>query len=442
MLSAFGVQLKREGPAVTIQPVEKFTAPQEIEVPGDISSAAYWLVAGSIVPGSKLLLKNVGINPTRTGILDVLKDMGAKITLQNERTSGGEAAADMLVEYSELHGVSFGAEIMPRLIDEIPIIAVAALCAKGDTVITGAGELRVKETDRLMAIAKEFNKLAPGAIEEKEDGLIIHGNAQLKDATAFSYDDHRIAMSLAILGTAGNGVEIENILSRILSDFGGSTEMKNLVVAIDGPAGAGKSTVSQLAAKKLGYTYIDTGAMYRAVAWKTLQQHKEVTDELILDVVKDIDVDLQYKDGKTTVAVDGTDVTGEIRTPEVSAIVSQVAALGPVREKMVDLQRKMGERGSVLMDGRDIATNVLPNADVKIFLTASIEERARRRHKELTEKGYAIDMEQMKADIAARDKADSEREISPLVQAADATLLDTTGLSIDEVVDRILAMCQ
>ena len=210
MLAAFGVQLKREGTAVTIQPVEKFTAPQEIEVPGDISSAAYWLVAGSIVPGSKLLLKNVGINPTRTGILDVLQDMGAKIALQNERTSGGEAAADMLVEYSELHGVSFGAEIMPRLIDEIPIIAVAALCAKGDTVITGAGELRVKETDRLMAIAKEFNKLAPGAIEEKEDGLIIHGNAQIKEATAFSYDDHRIAMSLAILGTAGNGVEIEN----------------------------------------------------------------------------------------------------------------------------------------------------------------------------------------------------------------------------------------
>lgn len=210
MLAAFGVQLKREGTAVTIQPVEKFTAPQEIEVPGDISSAAYWLVAGSIVPGSKLLLKNVGINPTRTGILDVLKDMGAKITLQNERTSGGEAAADMLVEYSDLKSVTFGAEIMPRLIDEIPIIAVAALCAQGDTVITGAGELRVKETDRLMAIAKEFNKLAPGAVEEREDGLVIHGGAKLQKATAFSYDDHRIAMSLAILGTVGVGVEIEN----------------------------------------------------------------------------------------------------------------------------------------------------------------------------------------------------------------------------------------
>ena len=157
---------------------------------------------------------------------------------------------------------------------------------------------------------------------------------------------------------------------------------KNLVVAIDGPAGAGKSTVAQLAAKELGYTYIDTGAMYRAVAWKTLQQGKPVTDELILSVVPDIDVDLQYTEGKTRVFVDGKEVTGEIRTPEINKIVSQVARLGPVREKMVDLQRRMGERGAVLMDGRDIATHVLPNADVKIFLTASIEERAKRRCKE------------------------------------------------------------
>ncbi|MGN8831399.1 (d)CMP kinase [Selenomonas montiformis] len=217
--------------------------------------------------------------------------------------------------------------------------------------------------------------------------------------------------------------------------------MKRLVVAIDGPAGAGKSTVAQLAAKKLGYTYIDTGAMYRAVAWKVLQQ-QEVTDERILEVIRDIDVDLHYAKGKTTVTVDGEDVSAAIRTPEVSAVVSRVAALGPVRTKMVDLQRKMAKRGAVLMDGRDIATNVLPHADVKIFLTASIEERARRRWKEMKEKGYDIALETLKKDIAARDKADSEREISPLVQADDAVLLDTTGLSIDEVVARILNLCQ
>lgn len=218
--------------------------------------------------------------------------------------------------------------------------------------------------------------------------------------------------------------------------------MKKLVVAIDGPAGAGKSTVAQLAAKELGYTYIDTGAMYRAVAWKVLQQGGEVTDEKILAVIPDIDVDLSYENGKTTVRVDGQDVTGEIRTPEVSHIVSQVAALGPVREKMVDLQRKMAERGGVLMDGRDIATNVLPGADVKIYLTASIAERANRRYKELREKGLAVNLADIEYDIAARDKADMEREISPLVQAEDATLLDTTGMTIPEVVARIIGMCR
>lgn len=218
--------------------------------------------------------------------------------------------------------------------------------------------------------------------------------------------------------------------------------MKKLVVAIDGPAGAGKSTVAQLAAKELGYTYIDTGAMYRAVAWKVLQQGGEVTDEKILAVIPDIDVDLSYENGKTTVRVDGQDVTGEIRTPEVSHIVSQVAALGPVREKMVDLQRKMAERGGVLMDGRDIATNVLPGANVKIYLTASIAERANRRYKELREKGLAVNLADIERDIAARDKADMEREISPLVQAEDATLLDTTGMTIPEVVARIIGMCR
>lgn len=218
--------------------------------------------------------------------------------------------------------------------------------------------------------------------------------------------------------------------------------MKKLVVAIDGPAGAGKSTVAQLAAKELGYTYIDTGAMYRAVAWKVLQQGGEVTDEKILAVIPDIDVDLSYENGKTTVRVDGQDVTGEIRTPEVSHIVSQVAALGPVREKMVDLQRKMAERGGVLMDGRDIATNVLPGADVKIYLTASIAERANRRYKELREKGLAVNLADIERDIAARDKADMEREISPLVQAENATLLDTTGMTIPEVVARIIGMCR
>ena len=212
MLAGFGVRLERSGTSVTVFPVEDggYRAPEEITVPGDISSAAYFLVAGSIIAGSRLLLKNVGINPTRTGILDVLTEMGAHISVQNERTSGGERVADLAVEAAELRGTSFGAEIMPRLIDEIPILAVAALFAEGDTVITGAGELRVKETDRLHAVATEFQKLAPGSIEEREDGLLIHGKAKPQRAQVKSYGDHRMAMSLAVLGAAAEGVLIED----------------------------------------------------------------------------------------------------------------------------------------------------------------------------------------------------------------------------------------
>ena len=214
------------------------------------------------------------------------------------------------------------------------------------------------------------------------------------------------------------------------------------VIAIDGPAGAGKSTVAKIVAEKLGYTYIDTGAMYRGVAWKTLQQSKEASDADILQAVHDIDVRLACTEGGTRVTVDGTDVTHEIRTPEVTHIVSRVAALGPVREKMVELQRAMAADGAVVMDGRDIGTNVLPHADVKVFLTASVEERARRRYDEMKEKGYTVDFDELKQEIAARDKQDSERAISPLRQADDAVLLDSTTLSIDEVATRIMELAE
>ena len=210
MLESFGVKLDYEGTAISIQAQDKLTAPEEIVVPGDISSAAFWLVAASVIPDSELLLKNVGINPTRTGILDVLKAMGADITLTNERSSGSEPVADILVRSASLHGTSFGADIMPRLVDEIPAITVAAMFAEGETMITGAGELRVKETDRIQAISDQFNKLC-SCITATEDGLIIRGGSQnvWQQGTCFSYDDHRIAMTLAIAGMAGNGVEIE-----------------------------------------------------------------------------------------------------------------------------------------------------------------------------------------------------------------------------------------
>ena len=209
MLSAFGAKIEREGTKVTIEPADELFAPEEIVVPGDISSAAYWLVAASLIEGSDIILQDVGVNPTRTGILDVLSDMGANITIDNERESGGEALADIRVRSASLRGASFGGEIIPRLIDEIPILAVAALFADGDTVISGAAELRVKETDRLAAVTAELNRLAPDAVEAKEDGMVIHGGRTLSPASCRTYDDHRMAMSLTVAGAAGAGVTLD-----------------------------------------------------------------------------------------------------------------------------------------------------------------------------------------------------------------------------------------
>jgi len=216
------------------------------------------------------------------------------------------------------------------------------------------------------------------------------------------------------------------------------------VIAIDGPAGAGKSTVAQLVAAQLKYVYIDTGAMYRAVAWKILQETtaENVTNEFITASINDIDVRLSYIEEKTKVEVNGQDITDQLKIPAVNKLVSQVASIGQVREKLVDLQRKMAKNGAVVMDGRDIASNVLPNADLKIFLTASVEERAQRRFKEMKNKGYTVDLNELKNDIAARDRTDMQREISPLVQTKDAVLLDTTAMNIDEVVQKILSMAR
>ena len=218
--------------------------------------------------------------------------------------------------------------------------------------------------------------------------------------------------------------------------------MKKIVVAIDGPAGAGKSTIAKLAAEKLGYAYIDTGAMYRSVAWKFLQTGKAFDEALISDLARTMIIEFKPEASVNRVFVDGTEVTDAIRSSQVTANVSRVAAIGEVREAMVAQQRRMGESGGVLMDGRDIGTVVFPNAQLKIFLTASVGERALRRYKELVAKGQQVDLAQLQEDIASRDKQDSERAISPLRQAEDALLLDTSDMNIEQVTARILQLVE
>ena len=203
MLSAMGADLTVDNLDITVKPTNDLTA-VNVDVPGDISSAAFFLVLGAIMPNSQITVTNVGINPTRTGIIDVLKDMGADITLENVHTSAGETVADITVRSSSLKGTTVGGEIIPRLIDELPIIAVAAVFADGQTVIKDAQELKVKETNRIRAVVDEFNKCGID-ITETDDGMIINGGKSIHGADFKTYGDHRMAMSLTVLAQLADG---------------------------------------------------------------------------------------------------------------------------------------------------------------------------------------------------------------------------------------------
>lgn len=203
MLSAMGADLTVDNLDITVKPTNDLTA-VNVDVPGDISSAAFFLVLGAIMPNSQITVTNVGINPTRTGIIDVLKDMGADITLENVHTSAGETVADITVRSSSLKGTTVGGDIIPRLIDELPIIAVAAVFADGQTVIKDAQELKVKETNRIRAVVDEFNKCGID-ITETDDGMIINGGKSIHGADFKTYDDHRMAMSLTVLAQLADG---------------------------------------------------------------------------------------------------------------------------------------------------------------------------------------------------------------------------------------------
>ena len=212
-------------------------------------------------------------------------------------------------------------------------------------------------------------------------------------------------------------------------------------VAIDGPAGAGKSTIAKRVAKEKDFIYIDTGAMFRAMAIHFLRCGIAADDhEKISEAVKDVNVTISYVNGEQNVFLNGENVTGQLRTEEVGNMASASSVNGDVRKKLLELQRKLAASANVVMDGRDIGTVVLPDADVKVYLTASVEVRAQRRYKELIEKGQEADLEKIKKDIEERDYRDMNREIAPLRQAEDAILVDSSSMTIDENVQAILEL--
>lgn len=210
-------------------------------------------------------------------------------------------------------------------------------------------------------------------------------------------------------------------------------------IAIDGPAGAGKSTIAKLVAKKLDFIYVDTGAMYRAIALYLLRSGIDTANEAaVSEAVKNADITIRYQDGSQQVILNGEDVSGKIRTEEVGNTASATSVYPAVRAHLLELQRSLAASQNVIMDGRDIGTCILPDAEAKIYLTASSQVRALRRYKELTEKGTMCNLEEIEQDIIDRDYRDMHREIAPLTQAADAVLLDSSEMTIDQVVDGII----
>ncbi len=451
MLAAFGAKIESGEGWAEIHGASTLTA-TDIMVPGDISSAAFWLVAASIVPGSDLLLPRVGINRRRAGVLTILRAMGADFELGNQRELGGEPVADIRVRYSPLKGIDIPAEWVPDAIDEFPVLFVAAACAQGRTTLTGAEELRVKESDRIATMARALGNLGV-ALEETPDGIVIDGGA-IRGGTVHADGDHRIAMASAVAGMVAQGPVIIHDAAHIATSYPHFDQQARSVgaqigaadtvpvLAIDGPSGSGKGTVAARLAQAMGWHLLDSGALYRLVGYAALARNLDLGDEeqiALLAAKLKIEFDSAAQ-GAAAILLDGEPVADKIRDEQVANAASQVAALPKVRQALFAAQRDFQREPGLVADGRDMGTVVFPEAQHKVFLTASAEERAERRYKQLKDKDNGVTLRALFAEIKARDERDANRTVAPLKPADDAVLIDTTKLSIDQVVDQILGL--
>lgn len=427
-LAGADVSVADEGAGRVVRLRRSALRPFEIVVPGDPSQAAFWVVAACLVPGSEVTVRDVYAGPERTGFLSVLERMGAAV----EAVGRPGGTADLHAVHRPLQGTVVDAGEIPSL-DEVPILAIAAAAAEGTTEFRGVGELRVKESDRLEAVAALVRAVGAQA-DVVGDDLVVHGAGSLRHAHTDSLGDHRMAMAAAVAALAAGPGEsridgfdaVATSYPSFLADLralGGRARVR--LVAIDGPAGSGKSTISRSLATRLGIARLDTGAMYRAVAWAALARGVDPADEAPVAAIARA---ARIEVGPSEVRIDGTVVTDAIRQPGVNRAVSIVAANPAVRTALVERQRAwVHAHGGGVVEGRDIGTVVFPHADLKVFLTATPEERARRRDDEAAE------------GLARRDHIDTTRTVSPLQRADDARLVDTTGRSVGDVLDEILS---
>jgi 3-phosphoshikimate 1-carboxyvinyltransferase len=420
-----------------------------LTIPADPSSAAFPAVAAIITSDSALTLPNVCINPLRTGIYETLREMGAHISYDNVRTFAGEPVADIYVESAALKGVTVPAARAPSMIDEYPILAIAAACAEGTTVMEGLGELRVKESNRFNAIIDGLKACGVECIAEG-DIITIHGRGGKINggATITTHFDHRIAMSFLIMGmiteqpvtvddtraiatSFPNFIPLMQSLGAKFSRPRNSTlSRRRLVIAVDGPAASGKGTLARRLADHYHLPYLDTGSLYRAAAMRLVYAGKEPTDVAAAIAAA------RY--------VQPHDLANpKLRQEHIGKAASIISAYPEVREALLEYQRNFARQaGGAVLDGRDIGTVVYPEASVKLFITASIETRAQRRHRELQGEGIEVVYESVLRDLRERDERDSKRSIAPLVAAADAVTIDTSELSANDVFTQTVALLE
>ncbi|MDE2441275.1 MAG: bifunctional 3-phosphoshikimate 1-carboxyvinyltransferase/cytidylate kinase [Betaproteobacteria bacterium] len=432
LLARFGIAVQREGWArFTIPQGSHYQSPGEIPVEGDASSASYFIAVGALAAThTPLRIEGVGAASIQGDIrfVDAAQAMGAQI-------SSGPNWLEIRRGAWPLHAIELDCNHIP---DAAMTLAVMALYARGTTKLSNIASWRVKETDRIAAMATELRKLG-AEVEEGADYIRVTP-AALHPAAIDTYDDHRMAMcfSLAAFGTPLR-INDPKCVAKTFPDYFerfAAVTRAAPVIAIDGPSASGKGTVAARVAEALGFSYLDSGALYRLTALAAKQAGVDWADE---SEVAKLAAVLDVEFSGTDIRLNGTLVGDAIRTEEMSAGASKVATLPAVREALLFRQRAFNTLPGLVGDGRDMGSVIFPKAVLKVFLTASAEARAKRRYKQLIEKGFSANLADLLADLQQRDARDSQRSVAPLRQEADARLLDTTHLTIEQAVNQVLA---
>ncbi|MGA8033589.1 MAG: 3-phosphoshikimate 1-carboxyvinyltransferase, partial [Casimicrobiaceae bacterium] len=441
LMQRFGVVVATpDASTFLVEAGARYASPGTLHVEGDASSASYFLAAG-VLGGGPVRVTGVGRNSIQGDVAfaDVLARQGADIRFGDdwiEARRGGPLAGGVI-----------DCLAIP---DAAMTLAIVALFARAPMRLVNIGSWRVKETDRIAAMATELAKLG-ARVAAGDDWLEVAPLATFRHAVIDTYDDHRMAMCFALAAFGGAGVTINDpacvrktfpaFFERLAQIAGGATDTAAqalpTVIAIDGPAASGKGTVAQRIAEALGMRYLDSGSLYRLVALQALERQVAADDVAGLTQIA---AALAPTFGDARIDLEGREVTDALRGEAVSAMASRVAVHAPVREALLARQRAFRVAPGLVAEGRDMGTVVFPDAQLKVFLTASAEARAGRRHKQLIEKGISAKMDDLLRDIRERDARDSTRAASPLVPAADAVVLDSTDLSVAAVTDAVLAL--